>query len=75
MTVTTTQFDTVVGLLCQGWTCGTTLANAYYIPRYSARIGEARRRGYRVERRRCEHPQHHHRSQQFEWRITSWQHP
>lgn len=66
------QTDRVVELLSKDWTCGSMLA-ARFIGRYSARIHEAKRRGYRVERRPCQ--SHHHRSRQYEWRITSWQHP
>jgi hypothetical protein len=66
------QTDEVTWHLCQGWTCGTVLLDQR-IPRYAARIHEARRRGYRVERRCCE--SHQHVSQQFEWRIVGWRRP
>ena len=62
------QTDRIIEWLSEAWTCGTVLA-ADHIARYSARIHEARRRGYKIERRRCEKSQHHHRSQQYEWRI------
>lgn len=68
------QTDTVTAALCDDWTCGTDLLRLR-IPRYAARIHEASKRGYRVERRLCSNPHHRHRTQQFEWRIVGWGRP
>lgn len=65
----TTQRDEVLNRLNWGWTCGTEFL-AESIPRYGARILELRHLGHKIERRRCEDPQHHHISQQYEWRIV-----
>lgn len=64
-----TQSDEVLHLLSEGWVCGTTFLNCC-IPRYPARILELRRQGFPIERRRCEHPLHFHRSTQYEWRLA-----
>ena len=48
------QCDRILNLLKDGRVCGATLLE-YRMPRYSARIGELRERGHRIETLKCEH--------------------
>lgn len=65
-----TQQDRVLWLLRRGWVCGSDFLDER-LPRYGARICELRQLGYMIERRQCVNPHHHHRSAQWEWRLTA----
>jgi hypothetical protein len=63
------QQDQVLFLLRRGWVCATTFLDEH-IPRYSARFDDLERRGYIIERRRCENRLHRHQHPQYEWRLA-----
>jgi len=60
------QRDRILALLKQGPVCASRLLDKR-IPRYSARIYELRRAGYLITTRRCQRPDHYHRSKQVEF--------
>jgi len=57
-----TQHDRILGMLRNGPVCGTTFLGAW-LPTYSQRIGELRKKGYGIERIKCPNEFHRHKSQ------------
>lgn len=69
-----TDLDRVIAALRKGWTCAISFNNGSFdrgkpILRYTARIHDARQRGWYVERRKCEDLWHNHDAPIYEWRI------
>lgn len=57
-----TQHDTIIKMLQQGGTvCGSEFLSVY-LPTYSQRIGELKKKGYRIYRVECPHDWHNHTS-------------
>lgn len=63
------QIDRVLQSLLRGWICGSQFLEEKKIPRYSSRLSELRRDAWIIEKRRCQHPWHHHKTVQWQWRI------
>ena len=57
-------------LRTRGWVCGSAFLAARHA-RYSARLHELRDMGHRIERRRCQDPDHAHEAPMWEWAILS----
>ena len=60
------QKDTILRRLLEAPVCGTRLLELR-IPRYAARIAELRAEGMNIVTRRCENPNHFHKSKQIEY--------
>ncbi len=56
-----TQHDRILGMLRQGPVCGSEFLSVY-LPTYSQRIGELKKKGYGIERVKCAKDWHNHQS-------------
>jgi hypothetical protein len=56
-----TQHERIIKMLQTAPVCGSTFLEAY-MPTYSQRIGELRKKGYRIYRVKCPYDEHRHQS-------------
>ena len=55
-------------LLGRPWTCGTTLAEVTWA--FGSRLSDARKAGWRIERRKCCDPNHRHTAVLYEYGLV-----
>lgn len=53
------------------WVCGQEMVEAGIGYRYGGRLHELRKKGWRFDRRKCQHPWHHHlHDEMYQWTIA-----
>ena len=67
------QYRQVLSMLTN-WTCSTDFIDAHIL-RYTARIGEARKNGYVIDRRPCQSHDHGRGIRLWEWRLLATPEP